>query len=323
MSDQAVFHMHVAAALLFAVLAVLLVTLQLERFEAYKRRIALSSIAIFFAGATAIWYLEEIRAMLWEDPPLAQLARGSAREASDDALAAARDGKGGGGAIQRNGGRSGAIQPANVNRNRFQECPTCPEMVIIPRSTHAQPIPSFAIGRFELTLQEFHTFVTSSGYAPSRHCEGALPVAKASQIAAYARDGLNNASGRPVACISSTDAQAYLRWLSAKIGRTYRLPTAAEWAHAASTGEAPKQAKLVSAAQASPAAARLEIAGSSANRYGAFDMAGNVAEWVEGHTAMGGSFTGGDSLTRSQALGPDAASASIGLRVARDLPQTD
>ena len=68
-------------------------------------------------------------------------------------------------------------------------------------------------------------------------------------------------------------------------------------------------------------------------------MAGNVAEWVFGcapltsdvgvaadlsrgcaRLALGGSAATGDSLTWTQSAGPSHASASIGVRVARDLP---
>ena len=195
-------------------LSALLVAIQLERFDAHKRKIALSSIAIFFAGATAIWYLEEIRALLWEDPPIAQLARGAAREAVDEAMSEAREGSGnrGGNPLLR---RKDASAPTHVSRNRFQECADCPEMVIIPgghlpAGQNAAPIQSFALGRFELTIQEFHAFVVKTGFVPSRQCEGTAGRAAVAVAQAYRQNGLANSGGRPVACISWNDAKAYL-----------------------------------------------------------------------------------------------------------------
>ena len=54
MTPDTALHMQLAAGLLLVVLSILLIALQLERFDAYKRQIALSSIAIFFSAAFAV-----------------------------------------------------------------------------------------------------------------------------------------------------------------------------------------------------------------------------------------------------------------------------
>jgi len=107
-------------------------------------------------------------------------------------------------------------------------------------------------------------------------------------------------TGRPAICMTHYSAQMYCKWLSAKTGRYYRLPTEAEWEYACRAGRpgpygilgAPAVGQgnfntVSNSAQAggwaqspsdgfdspSPAASFLP------NRLGLFDMHGNAWEW--------------------------------------------
>ena len=96
---------------------------------------------------------------------------------------------------------------------------------------------------------------------------------------------------QPVICITHHAAMEYCRWLSAKTGKTYRLPTEAEWEYACragsktaySFGDDPK--KLGEAAwYADNADGKPHpVAQKQPNAWGLYDMHGNAAEWCLDH----------------------------------------
>ena len=96
---------------------------------------------------------------------------------------------------------------------------------------------------------------------------------------------------RPVINVSWDDAQEYVEWLSSQTGATYRLPSEAEWEYAARAGTATKYhwGNDVGANRANcgGCGSQWDIkqtapAGSFApNRFGLYDMHGNVWEWAQ------------------------------------------
>ncbi|UCC89430.1 MAG: SUMF1/EgtB/PvdO family nonheme iron enzyme [Anaerolineales bacterium] len=139
---------------------------------------------------------------------------------------------------------------------------------------HGVYLPDYRMAKTPITHAQYAAFVKASGHpAPYYWVDGKLPEGK---------------EDYPVAYVSWYDALAYCKWLSKKQGRTYRLPSEAEWEKAARGSEGriypwgdawdpaccnSKESRLE---ETTPAHAFPE----GASPYGILDMAGNVWEWT-------------------------------------------
>lgn len=105
---------------------------------------------------------------------------------------------------------------------------------------HTVRVPAFRLGKYEVTVREFRQFVEATGHeAPQRCNHQPGPNWFAGPTAgSWDRNALGDGEYQPVACIGWTDANAYAKWLSAQTGKSYRLPTEAEWEYAARAGQA-------------------------------------------------------------------------------------
>nr|WP_315250714.1 SUMF1/EgtB/PvdO family nonheme iron enzyme [uncultured Duganella sp.] len=143
---------------------------------------------------------------------------------------------------------------------------------------------SFALGRFPVTVGQWRRFVRDTGWESQSDTDWRAP-------------GFAQTDEHPVVGVSWMDAQQYLRWLSAKTGQLYRLPSEAEWEYAcrAGTKTAFSFGDTISTEQANydghytfnggARGAYLQgtnkVGAFQPNPWGLFDMHGNVWEWTQ------------------------------------------
>ena len=166
---------------------------------------------------------------------------------------------------------------------------------------HEVTLPAYAIGRFPVTNAEFARFMEAGGYAKQDYWTEAgwqRKEADGWSEPRYWQDEQFNQPEQPVVGVSWYEAAAYCRWLSAESGRSYRLPSEAEWEKAARGsdgrrypwGNAWDKEKCNNSElglQRTTPVGQYSPAGDSP--HGLSDMAGNVWEWCS--TRWGGAET--------------------------------
>ena len=186
----------------------------------------------------------------------------------------------------RGGAGSKARIVVETTRPRFP----MPEMVEIPagrfrmgcvsgrscesneKPVHSVRIESFEMSKYEVTFEEYDAFTDATG-----------------RERAY--DQGWGRGRRPIINVSWHDAVAYTQWLSSQTGERYRLPSEAEWEYAARAGSTTKyswgndigrnRANCDGCGSRWDDEKTAPVGSFRANRWGLYDVHGNVWEWVQ------------------------------------------
>ncbi len=251
-----------------------------------------------------------------------------------------------------------SVASAQLAGQYIKDCADCPEMVALPAGSfvmgsppdprpdpfsNAAPktsprwekpqrrvqIASFAIGKYEVTQEQWYAVM---GVNPSSNKGRTLPVEQ----------------------VSWNDIQVFIQKLNQKTGKTYRLPSEAEWEYAARAGsqaeylfsDDEKELGRYAWYRANSGLQTHPVGEKQANLFGLHDMYGNVWEWVQdcwhedytgapadgsawttgcsssGRVLRGGSWSYVPAYLRSAVrnrYSPDSRSSDVGLRLARTL----
>jgi len=171
--------------------------------------------------------------------------------------------------------------------------------------TFAQP---FRLGATAVTFDEWDSCVADGG------CQGFRPDDQEWQRGTH-----------PVINVSWEDVQAYVAWLSRKTGETCRLPSEAEWEYACRAGAEAAfalpppsgsdditgmdLANCWGCGSEGDAWRTTPVASFPANRWGLYDMHGNVWEWVEECLLDGNTDTRAEA--RGRTVGDDECLARV------------
>ncbi len=129
----------------------------------------------------------------------------------------------------------------------------------------------FWISKTEITFAQYDVFAFKPG-----------------RIKRYSK--LNGKPNLPAVTMSWHDATAYAKWLSLETGKTYRLPTEAEWEYAARAGTSTaynwgdklgsNHAHCLECGSYLDPRKPAPVASFKPNQFGLHDMHGNVWEWT-------------------------------------------
>ena len=213
--------------------------------------------------------------------------------------------------------------------------PGGPRLIYVPAIGQT---PAFAIARVEVTRADYAAFVRATHRPASRCLVAHNPFSRLRHLS-WQAPGFAQGGDHPVVCVSWDDAAAYVAWLSKTTGETYRLPSGGQWLRAAqgmpkgnpcklgNVDDVSRQGRLDDdrlscndgAAQTAP------VGRYAPSAIGAYDMYGNVREWLAGGSPgsrlfRGLSWRAGSSETplgREGTADSDVGYTNVGFRVVR------
>ena len=191
----------------------------------------------------------------------------------------------------------------------FQDCPECPEMVVVPAGEFLKGSPEddeqalsterpqhqvniskpFAVSKYEVTVGQFREFIKEEEYKVRDMCQKYDFDSGDWDFKAdlnWKNPGFEQNDNHPVVCVAWDDAKAYVKWLSDITEQKYRLLSEAEWEYVARAGTTTAYhfGATISQEQANYDSMKngtVEVGQYDCNAFNLCDIHGNVWEWVE------------------------------------------
>ncbi|GMR07851.1 MAG: hypothetical protein BMS9Abin26_0855 [Gammaproteobacteria bacterium] len=184
-------------------------------------------------------------------------------------------------------GRQPVTKAPRVFSDSLRNGGKAPAMVVIPggsfkmgssavstqfdeKPLHKVTLKQFAMSKFEVSIAEYRRFLQATNYR--------------------SEESLKGTSNQPAANISWKDATAYVKWLSQQTGKSYRLPSEAEWEYAYRAGDdtlypwgadvGKNNANCFGCGSQWDFSSTAPVGSFAANKFGLYNMAGNIMEWT-------------------------------------------
>jgi formylglycine-generating enzyme required for sulfatase activity len=211
-------------------------------------------------------------------------------------------------------------------RCTFRECTAeqakdlCPEMIVVPAGSFSMGSPTAEKGRSAVEGPQ-HNVTIAQPFAVSKY---QLTFDEWGTCAAYGdcdprvSDSGFGRGNRPVIYVTWDDAERYVAWLSRMTGKTYRLLYEAEYEYATRAGTQTaypwgNDIKLDGKAMANCNGCGSQwdnrqtapVGSFDPNKFGLYDMVGNVFEWVE--DCAHGNYNGAPTDTSAWIEGGDCS----------------
>jgi formylglycine-generating enzyme required for sulfatase activity len=164
----------------------------------------------------------------------------------------------------------------------------------------------FAISRFPITRGEFAAFIDETGYTVKGKAYSATKMVhtgiwgsffRSNKARSWASPDFLQTDRHPVTCVNWHDAKAFVSWLATKSGKSYQLPSEAQWEYAAraetttpywwgysiTTNQANYDGSGGSKKESDGSYRKrtLPVDSFEPNPWGLYQVHGNVSEWCE------------------------------------------